>query len=393
MNCPSCGTELVKEFYEKVIDFRCPGCGGRMMTISGLRTLCGDRNFVNTLWNTAQYGYSQVGPACTSCGKTMRRVTLPLSGAALELDVCCTCRLVWFDPGELARIPLPEPEAQEALPQKAREILAVRQIEMEETRLKRVFDQSSGDAPDEGWKYLAGLLGMPVEVDAPECRRKPLVTWSITAACLVVFALTFGNLQEVIDNWGFIPMLWTRHGGLTILTSMFLHGGIFHLVGNLYFLMIFGDNVEDEFGRLKYIVLLVASGLCATFLHGIFDPRSNIPCVGASGFISGVIAFYAVCFPHVRLSFMLWARSFAVAILSGRNWFAIPAWSVFAIWIGFQIVMAAVSKSGTGGVAYMAHIGGALPGILFAIYYRCSRKKQYQDASKSLDDLKNVRNL
>ena len=275
----------------------------------------------------------------------------------------------------------------------AREILAVRQIEMEETRLKRVFDQSSGDAPDEGWKYLAGLLGMPVEVDAPECRRKPLVTWSITAACLVVFALTFGNLQEVIDNWGFIPMLWTRHGGLTILTSMFLHGGIFHLVGNLYFLMIFGDNVEDEFGRLKYIVLLVASGLFATLLYGVFNFRSEIPCVGASGFISGVIAFYAVCFPKVRLSLLVLARSFIVALLSGRSWMAIPAWGAFAFWIIMQIVGAAMSESGTGGVAYMAHIGGALPGILFAIYYRCRQREKYQDASKSLDDLKNAKTL
>ncbi len=386
MKCPSCGTELAKEFYEKVIDFRCPGCGGRIMTISGLRTLCADPNFANMLWHTAQYGYSQVGPVCTSCGKTMRRVTLPLSGMALELDICCACRLVWFDPGELGRIPLPKPG--EVVPPKAREVLAMRQVEAVEKAAG--FDDG---APDEGWKYLAALLGMPVELDAPGCRRKPIITWIITAVCLVVFALTFGNLDGVIDNWGFIPAQWSRHGGLTILTSMFLHGGILHLIGNLYFLMIFGDNVEDEFGRFKYIVLLVASGLCATLLHSLFDPRSTIPCVGASGFISGVIACYAFCFPKVRLSFLLWARGLIFALLSGRNWFAIPAWSAFAIWLILQVVAAAISTSATGGVAYMAHIGGVLPGILFAIYYRCRQKKHYQDASKSLDDLKNVRNL
>lgn len=393
MKCPSCDAELAKEFYEKVIDFRCPGCGGRMMTVSGLRTLCADRNFANALWNTAQYGYSQGGPVCTSCGKPMRRVTLPLSGTALELDVCCSCRLVWFDPGELARIPLPKPG--EELPQKAKEALAMHQIEVEEARLNRVFNESeSGEnAPDEGWKYLAALLGMPVELDAPECSRKPVVTWSIAVVCLTVFGLTFMDLPSAINNWGFIPAEWTRHGGLTILTSMFLHGGVFHLIGNLYFLLIFGDNVEDEFGRFKYIALLVASGLCATLLHGIFDPRSEIPCVGASGFISGVIACYAFCFPRVRLSFMLWARSFAFAILSGRNWLAIPAWAAFGVWILFQVIMAAVSRSGVGGVAYMAHIGGALPGILFAIYYHCRRSREYPDASKSLDDLKNARDL
>ena len=395
MKCPNCAAELEKEFYEKVIDFRCPGCGGRMMTVSGLRTLCADRDFTNMLWNTARNGYSQGGPVCTSCGEPMRRVTLPLSGMALELDVCCSCRLVWFDPGELARIPLPRPEAREELPQEAKEVLAMRQIEVEGTRLRRVLRESDSDenAPDEGWKYFAALLGMPVELDAPECNRKPIVTWFIAAVCVVVFGLTFLNLPAAIDKWGFIPAEWTRYGGLTVFTSMFLHGGFFHLIGNLYFLLVFGDNVEDEFGWFKYIALLVASGLSAVLLHGIFDPRSTVPCVGASGFISGVIACYAICFPKVRLSFMLWARSFTFAFFSGRNWLAIPAWGAFGIWIFFQVVMAAVSKSGGGGVAYMAHIGGVLPGILFAIYYRCRRRAEYQDASKSLDDLKNVKEL
>lgn len=405
MKCPACDCELKQETYQQIINFRCPDCGGRMMTLSGLRSLCGDRNFVNTLWNTAQYGYSEPGPACTSCRKAMRRVTLPLSGRALELDVCCACRQVWFDASELERIPPPRPEPREELPQKAREALAMHKIETEKTRVERVFGNSESEhAPDEGWQYIAALLGMPVELDAPGCRRLPVITWSIAIVCLIVFGLTYAHLQQAIDNWGFIPAQWARHGGLTVLTSMFLHGGVLHLLGNLYFLLVFGDNVEDEFGRMKYIALLVASGLGATLLHGLFDPRSGIPCVGASGFISGVIACYAICFPRVRLSFLLAPRnSFGLY----HSWQALPAWGVFFIWMVFQIVMAAVFRSDSGGgTAYLAHLGGIVPGVLFAVYYHFRRNRECGEdegaatempevskGSKSLDDLKNTRNL
>lgn len=116
-----------------------------------------------------------------------------------------------------------------------------------------------------------------------------------------------------------------------------------------------------------------------------------IPCVGASGFISGVIACYAICFPKVRLSFMILVRSLAVVFVTGRNWLAIPAWCVFAIWIILQIVMAVVDDAHMGGVAYMAHIGGFLPGIVFAIYHRRSQKKAYQRWTESFENLEKSR--
>lgn len=384
MKCPVCGCELTQEFYKKGINFRCAHCGGRMMTVSGLRSLCGDRKFVNMLWQTARYGYSETGPVCSCCKKAMRRVTLPLAGAAIELDLCCSCQLIWFDPSELEQIPPPQPEAAAALPQEAKEALAMRQITVDEARLNATLGNSDQDGPNEGWKYLPALLGMPVEVDAPDCNRKPVVTWSIAVLCLAVFALTLPDLSAAVNGWGFIPAQWSRHGGLTVITSMFLHGGVFHLLGNLYFLLIFGDNVEDEFGHWKYIGLLLASGLCALLLHSLFDLHPNVPCVGASGFISGVIACYAFCFPKVRLSFLIWARSWFAVLVTGRSWWALPAWSVFGIWIVFQFIMSQLPAAGDGGVAYMAHIGGILAGIVFAVGHRLTRKREYQTWMKSL---------
>ena len=108
-----------------------------MVTVSGLRNFSGDRAFVDLLWKTAQYGYSETGSVCGSCRKPMRRVTLPLAGMPLELDVCCSCQTVWFDSRELERSPLPEPEKTDELPQKARELLGF----TAETSLDLILDE------------------------------------------------------------------------------------------------------------------------------------------------------------------------------------------------------------------------------------------------------------
>jgi len=286
------------------------------------------------------------------------------------------------------------PEEPEELPLKVRETVALQQAGLAEVKINREFRAVDSDnEPDQAWKYLLGALGVPVELDAPECHRLPWITWSIAAVCVLVFALTYPRLQAVIDAWGYIPAEWSRHGGLTIFTSMFLHGGVGHLLGNLYFLLILGDNVEDQLSCAKYVILLAVSGLSAVLLHTLFDSGSMIPCVGASGFISGVIACYAVCFPNVRMSVMMYRRNLAIFFMGRSCWLAMPAWCMFGLWIGFQILMASLTKSGQTGVAYAAHLGGALPGILFGIYYHLRLKHINEEAEKSLDDLKNVRDL
>ena len=376
MKCPHCNLELKQESCKQRIVFRCPGCGGRMVTMSGLRHLSGDGSAMNRLWRAAVNDGARAGSPCVNCQRPTSRVPLPLEQTTLELDVCRRCQMVWFDPAELEQILSPEPQyEQTGLPPRFREMLALRQLQLAEERINREYRSfGAGEAaPDEPWKYLCALLGLPVELDAPPCRRRPCVTWGIALTCLMTFLLSWPHLGETISEWGFIPLEWSRKYGATLLTSMFLHGGILHLVGNLYFLLIFGDNVENEFGRGKYALLLLISGLCASGLHALFDPRGAIPCVGASGFISGVIACYAVSFPQMRLSFMLAPRSLYAAFLLRRNWFSIPAWAAFVIWLVLQLVLAHPTRPG-GGVAYLAHIGGALPGMAFALICRSFRK-------------------
>ena len=360
MHCPHCSRQLERETYHRKILFRCSGCQGQFVTVSALRGLSRSKEFVNKLWLHAAHSKAP-GVPCPDCGRTMVRVLLyPTQETALELDVCKDCHAVWFDPEELEAIPLPE-EPKDDLPPEAKKILAMRRIE----RIEKMSRQGGpADAPDACWKLIPVLLGMPVEQESPPLARLPLLTWSLTALCCLLFLISLKELRTVLSVWGFIPAEWYRFSGITLLSSMFLHANFAHLAGNMYFLLTFGDNVEDEFGRVKYLLLILFSGLFATFTHLLTHPGSTIPCIGASGFISGIIACYAVLFPRVKICIFI-ARVFLV-----RGLINLPAWGAFVLWMLFQITMAALATPGTGGTAYSAHLGGAIAGLAAALACR-----------------------
>ena len=368
LHCPRCGQTLSQAFYQGKISFSCPEGHGCAVTLSVVRTLCGRPEFANTLWHKARTAGEHLGAPCPLCGNDMSLVRLPVGDQFLELDICCQCQVIWFDPCELEALPKPPPPPPRAeMPQRAREILAMHEIASME---------QANPVPETTWGYIAGFLGFPVEKCAPEISRRPWCTWILAAICVVVFSLTIWDLPTYVQEWGMTPIsVWDKYG-LTILTSMFMHGGICHLLGNMYFLLIFGDNVEDVLGAPKYLLLTLGSGLAANLLHLAIFSHSDVPCVGASGFISGIIAAYAVFFPQVRLClfFRIWA-------FLGK-WFTLSAWCAFLLWIIFQTIMAFVSTSlEGGGVAYFAHLGGALLGLAVGFLL----KKQVQLRLAALD--------
>ena len=396
MSCPRCGAALAKSPYNGRIGFTCPEGHGIAMTLGAVRALCGSRELVNLLWHKSGAEEAEAGAPCPVCGKPMRKVTLDVNGQPLELDICRRCQEVWFDPNELEMLP-PPPEPEE-LPQAAREAIALEkaknvrfedgdrfrfcgengQRELAETlfgdNYTLTHDWSDIDNP---LKYLAAVLGLPVEDDAPPLRRLPLVTWALILVCIAVGALTFPELAAYVREWGFIPAEFARKGGATWVTSMFMHGGIWHLVGNMYFLWIFGDNVEDELGKLRYLGFILLSGLTATLLYLWLKTGSTIPCVGASGFISGIIAMYAVLYPHVTLLMRL---PYGRYIHMSHRLFGIPACLAFLLWLIFQTIMTLIDTkvSVGGGTAYAAHLGGAIPGLVcgFALRYLRARRAE-----------------
>jgi membrane associated rhomboid family serine protease len=184
----------------------------------------------------------------------------------------------------------------------------------------------------------------------------------------MVSILAFFNLDAAIDSFGFVPAQAFRYGGLTILTSFLLHGGILHLIGNLYFLLIFGDNVEDYLGWRKYLLLILAATITGDCVHLLVASGSTTPCVGASGGISGVIVFYALQFPRARLGFL-------VRLYWQFRWLQIPAWGALILWLLMQSFGVVMQLSGFSNVASTAHLGGSAAGLLLWLWWRKAERQ------------------
>ena len=361
--CPRCKVPLKEVRTSGGVLYACDGCGGRAVTIELLRKRFTPES-INPLWLQAMRGEGRIGLPCPSCRQPMIGVALS-DKTEIDVDVCQHCHFIWFDSHEVdtlvPRQPQPATVAPE-LPQKAREMLAIAEVE----RLSKLAEGQDLDsaAPDESWKQIAAFLGMPVEFDTPEDQRRPWVTWLLSAAIICVSLLAFRNLREVVQRFGLIPAEATRLDGLTFVTSFFLHAGIIHLAGNMYFLLAFGHAVENFLRPLRYLALIAVAGFIGDVAHIALDPRSQTPCIGASGGIAGVITFYALNFPRMRLAFLMrwgfvWFR-----------WIRLPAWFVFVLWILFQIIGTLEQKAGMSSVSSAAHLGGAAVGVLAWVVWR-----------------------
>ena len=295
----------------------------------------------------------------------MSEVPIITSEKTEYLDVCSTCRMVWFDTNEYQRLPKNAVEEKENLSPKARELLALAKIETMKLKEDVVGQTIGFDAPDNLWELAPALLGFPVEEDETGITHLPIVTWVLSAIIAVVTIMTFFifDPEEIIKSWGLVPADLTRHYGLTFISSFLLHGDFFHLIGNLYFLIVFGDNVEDFLGKQRYLLLIVLAAMIGDIFHIISDPASQIPCIGASGGISGIITFYVLRFPRNKICFLCYYR-----------WVRLPVSVMFAIWILIQILTAYAQIEGFGNVSALAHIGGAATGFVFWLITRFQKQ-------------------
>ena len=361
--CPRCKVPLKDVRTSGGIFYGCDVCGGRAVTIELLRKRFTPES-INPLSLHAMRGEGRVSVPCPSCRQPMIGVALS-ARAEINVDVCQHCHFIWFDAHEVdTLVPRqPEPVAPE-LPQKAREMLAIAEVE----RLSKQAEGPDLDsaAPEESWKQIAALLGMPVEFDAPEEQRRPRATWLLSAAIICASLIAFSNLREIVQRFGLIPAEATRLGGLTLVTSFFLHAGIIHLAGNIYFLLAFGRAVENFLRPLRYLALIALAAFIGDLAHIALDPRSQTPCMGASGGIAGVITFYALNFPRMRLAFwgFVW-----------RHWIRLPAWFVFVLWFLFQIIGTLEQKAGMSSVSSAAHLGGAAVGVVAWLVWRKPNEK------------------
>ena len=227
---------------------------------------------------------------------------------------------------------------------------------------------------------------LPLRDDQPRYST-PFVTYFLIGLNLLIFlfesALDAGSLKNLVYQFGVVPAHFTALLAgppqyplvavvLPFFTSMFLHGSWMHVIGNMWFLYIFGDNVEDYLGHFKYLVFYLVAGILAMGAQVATDPLSHVPTLGASGAIAGVLGAYFILYPRARV--LTWFFVFIIYI---------PAWIILGYWFAFQFLSGAATSlvyegKSVGGVAFWAHVGGFIAGaIMIKIFPPRSRRSPY----------------
>jgi membrane associated rhomboid family serine protease len=211
---------------------------------------------------------------------------------------------------------------------------------------------------------------LPIGDDNSQRRLFPIITYLLVAANVIIFLVELSMGDEFIIHWSFVPTRFLANPigeFITIFSAMFLHSGWVHILGNMLYLLIFGDNVEDRLGHFKFLIFYLLCGTVATFAQLAVDPTSSIPNLGASGAIAGILGAYIIMFPQGR-----------VRVILLTSLVQMPALVVIGFWILLQFFSefgAITTSAAGGGVAYMAHIGGFLAGILLTLLMGGTRSR------------------
>ena len=224
---------------------------------------------------------------------------------------------------------------------------------------------------------------IPLKDDNPT-HSTPIVTYIIIGICVVVFLLELSSpyykTGAIFYSWGVIPAslihgvpipdeIYRVPPTATLITSMFMHGGFMHLIGNMLYMWIFADNIEDEIGKVKFIIFYILSGIAAALTQVFLNTESMIPMVGASGAIGGVLGAYIVNHPRAKVLVLIPLGFFSQIV-------KIPAIFVLGIWFILQFVNSAFTSSAGGGVAYGAHIGGFVFGAVAILFFNRNVKRK-----------------
>ncbi|MGE5463693.1 MAG: rhomboid family intramembrane serine protease, partial [Syntrophothermus sp.] len=196
----------------------------------------------------------------------------------------------------------------------------------------------------------------------------PVVTYALIAINVLFFLVELTAGDAFINRWSVVPRQLLANPAaefITIFTAMFMHAGWLHLGGNMLYLWIFGDNVEDRLGHAKFLIFYLLCGIAATFAQVLVNPTSNVPNLGASGAIAGVLGAYLMMFPGGRVSVMM-----------GRGIIPMPALVVIGFWFLLQLFSSFGAANNTGGVAYMAHVGGFVAGLVLGVLFGGMRRPQ-----------------
>lgn len=333
--CPRCSKSLRPLFNGRTTLDHCEACRGNFLEVGDSKETFGPwtepAHWLSTACAREKPSAEAGALPCPAGHGDMQAYDVDWDEHQVEVDVCSKCRGMWLDAAEGGRL----------------------------ADLMSSFHDARSNAPSPGMKqyFFQLFTGFPIEVFHP-VRRKPVAVHGLIGLLFVIFALQSVRISSGVSvegylaRWALVPATFWQGGALwTLVTHAFLHLGALHLLGNLYSLKIFGDNVEERLGSARFLGLYAVALVCGGLAHLCAESGSVTPMLGASGAISGIMAAYLWYFPKIRL----WLVIFFVR-------FQIPASVYFAIWTAIQIGMATL---GVTGVAWYAHLGGFAGGWIF----------------------------
>jgi membrane associated rhomboid family serine protease/Zn-finger nucleic acid-binding protein len=363
--CPTCNIGLQTVRQREGLYYYCSECNGRAVTVPQIRRMTGDR-FASGLVRKMSTATQVSSRACPFCLSSMK--SFAVSDPPVTLDSCKPCVTVWFDAGKFEVLPEGLLDSPEEVLLTAAELESKRKAQQEWALGEGLLAE---DPPDKVWKWILAAVPLnPVKYHNVEMSRRPWATWSLSAIIFIVSVCTFHNLDSVAEKFAMSPAHPLRYGGATFITSFFLHGGWEHLLGNLYFFLLFGNEVEDFLGWWRFLVLIFSAAIVGDFFHMVGDPGADL--IGASGGISGVLMYYACQFPRARLAFFFW-------FLPRSGWVRVPVWALFLLWFLLQLLGAMEQMYGFSSVSSLAHIGGVTTGLLLFLAWRKLGKKKAAD--------------
>ena len=365
MKCPSCGKHLERCTYHGITLDRCMPCGGLWFDKDELNpflerwlaahedTPYAPTGLVRSARATDRLGEAE--RACPRCACAMGKLNYAYDSNII-LDRCPSCQGIWLDRGEVERLAM----FMKGNPKIDRLAASIADHAKEREEFSQFVDGMSTLGSRPIWFYFAPRVVLPLSDDLGR-QRFPGITLAVLATNVAVFlftALGVPDLYSFFSTYGLIPAkALAGEQAHAFLTHMFLHAGFIHLLGNMLFLWIFADNVEDAFGHLGFIPLYLVCGLAGIGLHAAVDPASMVPCIGASGAIAGMMGAYLVLHPEARINTLVF-------------WTVIPIPAVFyiVVWFAFQLLNGFLYQALAiaAGVAWFAHIGGFLAGAVIA---------------------------
>jgi len=300
--CPICKTDLRRNYIHGGITFICDKCHGKMVAFTMLRKNFCCQDAINDLWRQAAQGGNTL-LRCPYCQKQMKTITVQEGEDVFELDICMPCQQIWFDPGEMEKIPT------EDIPEDPLAIVAARRNICNMS--KYIPDSAEPDSAEEtetNRNQLSSLRSFDPEESVSGFATIPFFTWTFVIAIIAIFTINQAWYPQLKADWSFIPVDCWRQHGLTFLTGPFFHYNIFHLGLGIYLLMVFSVNVELFLGKGKFLLLFIFSALAGEAAWLLTNAPSSSMLIGINTGMTGVVAFYAIMFPHAQIDW-IYSRS------------------------------------------------------------------------------------